>query len=507
MFDCAKVLECKICITQHYVKMVQNKRFCVLVTLLNYLYNFADSAAVTSKLFIPSIIHSFPDNFEIGSNFSFNRYSQMRDFHHSPNPSYAVAVFCNEIAKALNSTLTFLRIRKETNFKTLQYPTVVPLLITWLEEKSTTTFWKEYTQDWNKTIDTKHPLPVFLQIDSFPQNFVYCQEYRKSQGSVFALVSILIEPLDTIVWILLLGFVITVSIIIYLNAKSDLQNCFSAVLISFSGLLSPVLNGLAIKRKGNKIKKSKLFVLWMLVSTLLMSFYCGVMTRNITKPLPDVTLDNIKDLVDSGYSIIYSRQIWLDSDRNSAKIYNKTSLQKLLNSAIIAGDFMYELCYGYKRTYLHIWNIALRIAILARENLQKKKEGYNSRMGNQKDCYVGKEFVEEGPAFYAFLPPFNQKVSEIFQKFFEAGVYNLWQQEYIGLMHSNKVQERLKVVSKNKILEGQDNTIPPIGLSTKVITIFVLWGLCLLFSTFVLLCESTQKIFSIVLPTLISTDR
>lgn len=465
----------------------------VLITYLLCLYSSAYATALITKLYVPSILHSFPDNFEIGSNFSFTKYSQMRDFHNSPNPSYAVVIFCNEIAKALNSTLTFLRIGKENNFKTLKHPTVVPLLITWLKEKSTTTFWNEYTESWNAATDKNHSLPIFLEIDSFPQNFVYCQEHKISQGSIFALVSILIEPLDTVVWIILFGFVIAVSIIVYLNAEVEVQNISSALLITFSGLLSPVLNGLAIKRNGNKIKESKLFVLWMLVSTLLMSFYCGVMTRNITKPLPDVTLDNINDLVNAGYSVIYSRQLWLDSDRDSAKIYNKTSFQKLLNSAIIADDFIYELCYGYKRTYLHIWHIALRTALLAKENLQKRESGPNSGMVKRKDCYVGTEFVEEGPSYYGFLPPFNQEVSDVFQKFFDAGVYNLWEREYIGLMHSNKVQERVKVVSKNKILEEQDQIIPSINLNSKVITIFVLWGLCLLFSTFVLFVEKTAK--------------
>ncbi len=487
--------------TDYYLNMFVIKlHFCTFrpLVLIVYLLNIHSpvySTALITKLYVPSIIHSFPDNFEIGTNFSFSKYSQMRNFHNSPNPSYAVVVFCNEIAKSLNSTLTFLHFGNENTFKSLKHPTVVPLLITWLKEKSTTTFWNEYTEDWNAAMDNQkqHPLPIFLEIDSFPQNFVYCQEHKISQGSIFAFVSILIEPLDTVVWILLFGFVIAVSIIVYLNAEAKVQNAFSAFLITFSGLLSPVLNGLAIKRNGSKIKESKLFVLWMLVSTLLMSFYCGVMTRNITKPLPDVTLDNINDLVNAGYSIIYSRKLWLESDIDSAKIYNKTSFLKLLNSAIIADDFIYELCYGYKRTYLHIWNIALRTALLAKENLRRMESSSNSRKVSHKDCYVGKEFVEEGPTFYGFLPPFNEEVSDVFRRFFDAGIYNLWEQEYIGLMHSNKVQERVKVVSKNKIFEEQDQIIPPISLNSKVITIFVFWGLCLLFTTFVLIIELTAR--------------
>lgn len=454
---------------------VKNRVVAITGALIILLLGFYPAAA-KSKLYLHSKLHSFADHESNNLTFSLLKYSKLRHFHHRVDPLVTIVVFCNEIAIALNASLS---VPKFTNFfNNSKYPTILPFLNTWVDGRSTQYFWDEYTS--NSTWQTGSiALPRFHQIDSLPQNFIYCQVPRQIHSSFFSLLWILVEPLDKWNWLALCSAFSLVTIFETVRNYVEIFKVqFSkSCLITFSGLLSPVSGNASTTTQ--VLKRSCVFVLWLLVATVVTSCYCGVMSRNIIRPLPDVRLNSVEDLIQANFSVLYSNQIWLDNDRRTAKVRNNTRFERLLKVARITDDYMRELCFGVGCTFLHVWPAALRIALLASERLAEQSEQMELSRELKKKCYVGRELIEAGPFFYGFLPPANQRVFRVFQRFFEGGIYRLWVHEYYGWMHSEKVQERTKVLGRTELIMDDKGVsgVPVIDLHSKMVVVFYIWGL------------------------------
>ncbi len=93
--------------------------------------------------------------------------------------------------------------------------------------------------------------------------------------------------------------------------------------------------------------------------------------------------------------------------------------------------------------------------------------------------------MDTGVFFFAFLPPHNDRPSNVFRTFFDVGIYTRWIMEFHAVTHSTRVQERIRVVHKTKISVEHGNIIPAMSLNSKIGVVFSLFGLCLLGCCFI----------------------
>lgn len=417
-------------------------------------------------------------------------YPNYRSLHHQPDLVSVVIFFCNEIAVRANSTLMSVwNIDKEAVYN-LNYPTICPTRRVQFSQGSEKTLWNRYRDQRNASTGEIIALPNFFQMDHFLENFVYCEVPKRSKDSKLAFLSVFVYPLDNWSWMGLFVSSALVFLAISLRSgfKLEVGQLFFALL---SILVSPVLNGVG---SWQKHLHSKLLVLWMLCCLVLVNMYCAVMTTNLTRPLPDKRMRSLEDLLEGRISIIYSKQKWIDHDTKIALSENRTTFINLLEIAIVHEDYLSELCFGERRTFFQTWFNCLRIAMLAQEKIVEANKG-ELELRNLKKCYVGHDLVDKGVFFFAFLPPSHEKVSKVFQRFFECGIYRRWINEYFATAHSARVQDRVRVVSTVKVLEEfNGDGVPSIGLNSKMVVVFELWFACLVVAFVVFVVEGRIEV-------------
>lgn len=81
-------------------------------------------------------------------------------------------------------------------------------------------------------------------------------------------------------------------------------------------------------------------------------------------------------------------------------------------------------------------------------------------------------------------------LAAVFQRLLEAGIYQRWGEESDGIKFSDRVKDRVKIIGPGRIAGDFDSTTPVVlRMEGKIITVFLLWTLCLAFSTVGFICE------------------
>lgn len=412
-------------------------------------------------------------------------YTKTWFIHNQLNRVQVTVAFCNEIAKALNLTLgSSLEDDPPHKFKDLKYPKIITFLNVGGKNVSVKKVRKAYKFKFNNVSS-----PLFYQSASTPQNFIYCAVPFNKHTSPTNFISLFVDPLDKASWIALwLGFISTVLIIFsseITNQKIKIKVSISeAALLALSGMLSPVLSGFSGTE--TRIKNHPLLLLWMFSCAFLVNIYCGVITTNITRPLPEQTIETFKELSNANYTTVYSTIFWLETDKKLAKRENRTDLINLLNSAVMTDNFMEELCFGYKKAYIDTWNSALQIALDAKDIIQIRLGNLNHH-SNKKECHVGKELFTGSLRFITFLPPGNEKVFKVFQRFENVGIYNLWMKEFFSV--ARLVRDRAKVLSPTKLAVEHSTSVEATSLNPKTAMVFYILVFGLIASSFIFVFE------------------
>ncbi len=364
---------------------------------------------------------------------SVQTYPKYKNLYNHPQPSDLVIFFSNEVAKAMNATLLYLArneyIEEDHLFGKLNHPSMLAMTkVNYLyNRKLNRTFWEFYC--------------AIQPNRATENNFVYCAVPKRKKDSVVAFISVFVDPLDKFSWLAL--FISFVGMIMVATLKVTRSEAFLTILSTF---LSSVPSSITIYAKW---ENSKLLTLWTLCSMVIVIEYCGIMTTNLTRPLAEMTIRNINDLIQPNCSIVYTQQKWLDHDSRTSKLSNKVIYQNLLKLTIIKPDYMTELCFQNKITFTQFWMNALSVARLADLKLSEdscKMLSISSTF--YKECHVGEDLMESGVYFFAVLPPHNEMPSNIFRSYFEAGIYNRWNREFCAVNHSSRVQDRTRVASK-----------------------------------------------------------
>lgn len=412
------------------------------------------------------------------------KYPIMRTIHSKP-PSNLIplVVLVNDIAKSLNCTVRAISYftLKDPNDTLLNSPTIIFSI--YLTDKQV--FDQTWILYWNRNINFtvgQKNLPSVLLTEALHLNFVYCGVIHSKFESPFRL-GIFTTSFDIYCWISLICSFGMVVVCIYLQTRNSL---ISVVLILLSTLLTPGISGLT-----KETKKLVMQVVWMLSCIVLTNLYLGEFTSMLVKPSEPNVLENVRQLRENNFTLLYPTHSYYKSIRNAA--VKKESPFKILNIEVVSDNIINledkELKFieiltskNSKQAFIHFWTLAIHFADIAKEYLGKQK------VKSAVTCHVGKTLIQVNSFNYLILPPNNDIVFRVYQNFFDSGIYRRWEDETIGLSISSRIQDRAKVRSPTKLVDD-DLTVTSLKLERRMSKLFLLWAICLAVCLVAFVCE------------------
>lgn len=153
-------------------------------------------------------------------------------------------------------------------------------------------------------------------------------------------------------------------------------------------------------------------------------------------------------------------------------------MDKLGPNSVIQSEEGFIEAISFSDNVLTMWFWPYLVSMINRANdlLWQKKV-------KDRHCYVGKELISSGQVFFAISPPNSKKMRKITLSLVEVGIYKYWRDESIQLAYSQRVQDRVKVVSPTRLKYNNSMTaFTALGMKGKVLTVFFLWAVCILLS-------------------------
>lgn len=349
---------------------------------------------------------------------------------------------------------------------------------------------------WNKYFgcagSERAETPEFVKIPLLNFNFIYCAQAKRKYESVFDF-TIFTDPFDMWIWLSLSVALVLVAMVAFSNFSNKYKTFQTAVLPSVGALLSPGESG----ARG----RSMLFTLWMLTCSVLVTTYSGNMTSEVISPSQEDTIENMQQLKEENYGLIFGSKVWFLIVKMTAKSI-ATAENFIHKDLVVLGDivrkrnirlydspqFLKELSSCEENVAsITLWPLAIRMALDASSLI--KFDVDNFRRNRLRKCNVGKTLIKFGEVFFAFTPPGSLQLRRIFQSLVESGIAYRWLQEFEEVSYSNRVQDRGKVKSPTNIVQSDGNTFEPLDLEGKTVTIFLLWIGCLCCSLVCFICE------------------
>lgn len=339
--------------------------------------------------------------------------------------------------------------------------------------------WRRYFYNSQSPFPGKNP--VLRRGNSMDVNFIYCATPKIQTNDIWKF-SIFFNPFDAWVWILLAVAIILVSILAYSSLS---RKIFFPVFLSTLSVLLGGISDLPVKRWGT----SGLFCLWMLVCSILVTFYTGEMTSQVIIPSPEETIKKFEELEKQNYTLLYG-------DLFKFGIVNATSrnlrgfppaikvLERMIPRAIVRTTLGIDknlaealLSENGKASAVG-WPLAMWMATYANLQISTREAKNISSKARKKRCYVGKELIPTGESYFSFLPPGNDNLARGFLRLEAAGIPDRWMQEFMAIVYSRRVQDRVKVISPTQMIQD-GHTVMELTIEGKIATIFLLWMICL----------------------------
>lgn len=428
--------------------------------------------------------------------------SRLRDFS-SVNLKHIVGawpiehVIADLVAQGANATLIALGHpcfqnggKEGINWLNTTIPRIFPHVRTHEKMENTPVYiWNTYfnsKQTYHNSIQWSAPkLPGFAVRDKMPYSYFYCTVPKINYDSSWNF-SIFSVPFDYLTWLGVLISLVSISLLAHSSFRCER---FSFPFLSSFGVLST--GGVST----NVVKyRSKLFVMWMLAALVLVNHYTGKMTSSVIKPPEEEILKTFQDLKNNNFSIITHKPNNFNTFPNIVRILSKMvrgniAVRTLLASAVLVPDRQrfiqamvgQETIATFEGWPYAMWN-AIDVNLWIGRNHPKNK--------NRKKCYIGKELLETGERYFTFLPPVSNQLSRIFQKLLAAGIIQRWEVENYGIAISRRVQDRGRVKDRTTMVDDNDNSLAALSMEGKVITIFIVWIVCIL-------CCSTWFLFEV----------
>lgn len=408
-------------------------------------------------------------------------YSRIRDYYRNGNDSkriwaignYPMIVVANIIAESVNATLVSTReATEERGFD--RYPEI---------QITFAAIWARTHDHRNKSLHLIDKVPAGIHLIPIPASnwiFLYADLPRLERISVWDF-SLFTDPLDLWTWLLL-------------------QTAYLFVVPlsgHFTRVIMPILAATLSFGTTGPPTKSKIFLLWMVTCMIVGNLYSGEVTSQIMIPPKDEVMTEFRQLVERNYTMVFPgassasglhikiAQEFLAKRRSRAG----QILAVLLNNAIVLDirDIAETLAFRqgnfavigpWPNMYTILWAYYL---------------AWNHEKKVKRKCHIGGELLKTSEKFFIFIPPQSDILAKRFLAIQESGIYERWNDEEDGLMHSMRVQDRVRVKSPTKLLENTITQAESQILEGKMITLFLLWGVCIVISLFGLVIEFVFK--------------
>lgn len=318
-------------------------------------------------------------------------------------------------------------------------------------------------------------LPVFVQKETPLFNSLTVPNPKKKYESNWNF-KIFTDPFDLWTWLVLTVTLVLLSTVVSISTS---HGFFITFLSSVAALLD------------NEIRQftdSKLYVIWLFTTLLIVDFYSGEITSQVIAPPEESYLTRFSDLQKNNYSIIFPHKGTLNAFNTSVRIMSKlpetSETTKALRSLLltskvirrtVGNSFSESLTGNGKIAAVAGSPYTVWYAMTGSKFILTGKSG---KLGNKR-CHVGKDLINiVGKRFLVFTPPGSIPMGRAFQKFFASGIIPRWDQEGIWLLSAKRVQDRTQVISTTSIAT-ESTMVKSLSMQGKILTIFLLWALCL----------------------------
>lgn len=452
--------------------------FLLRTTLCNQL---ASPCGIKKYAIIDFNYHS-PDYFTSSTlDFILANMSKLRNYHldnyflSDDVPLFIPAALAQIVAANVNATLIAKAEISEKFSKQNQscFPRVLPLVYTHTEHRNVSYIWKKYFPG-PKKLDKIYQIPGELPRFSYQKddylNFYHCDISKKLHISPWKF-KLFTDPFDAWIWVNLLVDFGFVTAILFRQMEYEKRGEI---------LLSMVASSMSL---GTQVHSARMpiFILWMVMSMITVVFYSGSITSTLISPPEDDIVKTWEDLHKRGYSMLAAGKFFLNTTNNAiAAKSNKVAapIRALLQNAVTyTSENMFEkFMFGDHVFDINFWPAALNIAEYYQDYIRKhaKSPGDMERV-----CNVGQELLFSTRNYFGFLPPGNEELFWVFQNIQEAGIVDRFTGEYYGMLISNRVQDRVRLKSRTKRISKETTSVENLKLQGKIITIFLLWVLCI----------------------------
>lgn len=384
------------------------------------------------------------------------KFPSYRHLYNQPEKFDLWLFLFNELAKVTNRTLKLLPPDKQTHSPN---SVVVYPFLTILPGTAFESLWElyHYNQLGNPKYHGDEIYHHVITVDTCYETFLYCGTKRKHGESSTAL-TVLIDPLEKSVVILLTVLSALSVVIMYLHAKLNEKKHHSSlgtsILHMISVLLSPVLNN--VSKFPHISKSSRLTAAWCFSCIVIGSYYTGLITSKLAYPTTEGHLESVADLLQANATVLFSTQPYFDQMVEAVTVANNTELMQLLKYSIVDKSYKQTLANGENSAFTD-WDYNL-FRLTTKLNLTINRDDY---------CSIGKEkFLATQVAFLIWQA--RGEFQTLVRIFIDTGVVGRWMSEAYDNLNFGRIQDRVKTSARVKHIETLYASVPPISLNAPM---------------------------------------
>lgn len=241
--------------------------------------------------------------------------------------------------------------------------------------------------------------------------------------------------------------------------------------------------GVSVNHK--KLRGCLLLSHWMICCVILIIYYSGYLTSHVVSPRIESGIKTIAQLHANNYTMVGDNHI-LSTMKKFVRLNTSTKLTRMMKS------FLTEMEITDKWKYTKTLTLERRAVLLVHSGSPRLlDDAYKfiqfNKIPNKKCQVVEEKFT--GYSIYMALSSLNsRKLQLTMESVMEMGIFDLWYQEFVGILLSTRVQERPKMLN---ILKGKVEKEPqklPLAQG-KLKNVFVLLATCVVSSIVAFILE------------------
>lgn len=403
---------------------------------------------------------------------SFRKYSKMREYYNTSDKLPAASMPFILLADSINATLITKMFLQNSKMNGTQFPVIYPFrqLFQVYSDHRSHSIWHEYWENEREGL-----LCLHYYYFNVPYLFGYCDIPKLSQVKPWNL-EILSYGFTKSIWISLAIVAILLGVTLHFSHRT--ATALKVFVTIFSSLISPT------PTVTQEMERSRLFILWLFMCTVLINCYTGLNASYMIKPPEEEIIPTISEAKRINYSLVFTNKFnfltlrsfehFLESHLKDISEDVRAVCYLIRNSAQKSPPTNSTRMLAFQENTLVITWWPSLFAIINEANQLIRTEHSQT----QRHCYLGKKVIPQVESYNLFAPG-HQKMSQNWQRMEEGGVIQYWHKEMDQLQLAKRVQERVKAISPTHMIYDFVDVGGALKMEGKVVTIFFLWELCL----------------------------